>query len=670
MQSVDFTLSDAMPNRILSVGYNNINNTDVWLYDLNSIGVENNLWKSVPAVAGINVIYNRSEDRNIYQVNTKAGDQIDLVFGDGSFSNIPQGNYRLYMRVSNNQTYKISPSEMQNVSITMSYISRAGKTEYLTVRASLNYTVTNANSNESLDDIRQKAPQQYYTQGRMITGEDYNIVPYTEFTDILKVKAVNRTSSGVSRFLDVNDTTGKYSSTNIFAQDGYLYRKELTSTLDFTFFSSANVQQMTQDDLTQIVESKEMQHFYYANFPRYDLTYLDSNSQTQQGTWNLSTIINNGSTGYFEDTGVMTLGYYATNNAGYIRAGSVIQFSAGTGKYFTAQNLIKSGTPKYAGDKLYIYASVRQIVGDGTNGGVGNLYTGQGPVTLSQKVPTGAVVNKIIPVFKNSLPQSLISTDVIPRILSYTNFGLRYDTVLQEWRIIEEANLDKTGAFSLSNANGANDSSWLVRFQYSNNIGYTIYWRGLSYYFESQLETKFYFDPKVKIYDSSTGTTIVDYIKVLKVNPQANSSTPLGVDYTWNIYKNIIEEDGYENQNKILVTFTDDNVDGVPDNPDLFEIIIAPATDPTNKLVFFQRDLGYDGFYLYTPVNPGVVMTEYATKIDITAGLINQPEPDGQIFYATTDMKFYVLTGGTLVESSDYSEATKTVFYWLSKNEN
>jgi hypothetical protein len=78
--------------------------------------------------------------------------------------------------------------------------------------------VANATTRESLDDIKQKAPQQYYTQNRMITGEDYNILPYTLFNDILKIKAVNRTSSGISRYLDVIDVSGKYSSTNIFAQ--------------------------------------------------------------------------------------------------------------------------------------------------------------------------------------------------------------------------------------------------------------------------------------------------------------------------------------------------------------------------------------------------------------------------------------------------------------------
>jgi len=59
----------------------------------------------------------------------------------------------------------------------------------------------------------------------MVTGEDYNVLPYTTFSNILKIKAVNRSSSGISRYLDVVDSTGKYSSTNIFAQDGIIYTR-------------------------------------------------------------------------------------------------------------------------------------------------------------------------------------------------------------------------------------------------------------------------------------------------------------------------------------------------------------------------------------------------------------------------------------------------------------
>jgi hypothetical protein len=644
LQSVDFNLAESVPNRVLNVGYNNINNTDIWLYNLTATNVENNLWKSVPTVAGTNIIYNKTTDRNLYQVNTKAGDQIDLVFGDGSFSNIPQGPYRIRFRTSNAQTYKITPDEMQGVTISLNYVSRAGNLETLTVRANLTYSVTNATGSESLTDIKLKAPQQYYTQGRMITGEDYNIVPYTAFNNILKVKAVNRTSSGVSRFLDINDSTGKYSSTNIFGEDGYLYKEAFIDQLKFTSISSANIKQIVEDDLTTVLASKEILHFFYDknNFTRHSCPNTN---------WSLVSLNTNGSTGYFTNPtsttplAALQLGYTTSATQQYIRLGAILKFKAPTGSYFNAQNQIVVGTPSNIGDKMFIYASVRQVIGDGTNGGSFTFVNGQGPVTLSQKVPTGAIIADygIIPVFKNSLPQTLIQ-DIVNRISALTSFGLRYDLITEGWTIIEDHNLDIANSFSIASSGTTSDSSWVVRFKYSINVGYTLYWRGLRYIFESAAETKFYFDEKVKIYDSKTATIIQDQIKVLKINTGPDTLQPLGIDYSWFIYKNIVDVDGYENQNKVLVTYTDTNVDGIPDNPDVFDIIVNP-----DNIVFFEQQINYDSFILYVPVNLTLTPIQlYSTLTELQTHL-SEFLP-GQIFYTSSENAFWVLnTNGVTV---------------------
>jgi hypothetical protein len=158
--SLDFNFQESIPNRAYSIAVDNINNTDVWLYSIDSNGNIDTQWGQVPAVGNTNVIYNKSANKNVYQISSKANDQIDLVFGDGSFANIPQGRYRLYYRVSNGLQYKITPDEMTNIVVPVNYISATGRTETLSIRASLRYTVTNATSRETLDDVRQKAPQQ------------------------------------------------------------------------------------------------------------------------------------------------------------------------------------------------------------------------------------------------------------------------------------------------------------------------------------------------------------------------------------------------------------------------------------------------------------------------------------------------------------------------------
>ena len=637
LQSQDFTFAESVPNRVYSINTSNINNTDIWLYSLDSNGNLNTLWEQVPAVAATNVIYNQSTNRNIYQVNSRAGDQIDLVFGDGSFSNIPQGSFRLYYRVSNGLQYKITPDEMQGVVMPINYVSSTGRVETITISASLQYTVANSSARETLDDVRQKAPQQFYTQNRMITGEDYNILPYTLFSDILKIKAVNRTSSGISRYLDVIDVTGKYSSTNIFADDGILYRDPFLNTFSFSYTTTNDIYRVIYDKVAPIAQAPETTQFFYANYP---LIALDNIY------WNRSTTIANGSTGYFVNAAgsILQIGSAVTSNNKYIVQGAIVRYSAGAGNYFDATNTIQTGTPRNSGDKYYIYGSVELVVGDGTNDGQGNLPNGSGPVTISQNVPTGAIADKVFAVFNVTFSNAQVAA-MVSYIQAFANFGLRYDVGLASWQIVLPGDLNTTNDFSLTYAGNTSgtglDSSWLIAF---TTVGktYTVSYRGLNYVFESVLETDFYYDGTTKIYDTTTGQTVHDQVKVLKVNSNPDDSNPLALDYTWYIYKAITEVDGYVDQNRILITFADANNDGVPDNPELFELIVSPDTNIDSKFVYFQETTGYDNFIVQTSVDNSTIISTYQSLRDAqVAATLYQ---NGQLFYIPPTNSFYQLS--------------------------
>ena len=641
LNSVDVNFLESLPNRVYSVNVDNINNADVWLWSLDKNGNPSTLWTQVPTVYATNVIYNQSTNKNIYQVTTRANDQIDLVFGDGSFANIPQGNFRIYYRVSNGLSYKITPSEMQGIIIPINYTSQSGRTETITIRASLQYTIANATTRETIDAIRQKAPQQYYTQNRMVTGEDYNILPYTLFSNVVKIKAVNRTSSGISRYLDVIDVTGKYSSTNIFCSDGMLYREPTIQSFSFEFTSTSDIYKVIEDQVLPIVSSKEIKQFYYANYPQIGQTTT---------YWHFTTSIANGSTGYFVDANdtLLKVGPASSSNTSYIVQNAIVRFSAGAGNYFDALNTIQVGTPSKSGDKLYIYASVELLVGDGTNGGTGNLPSGAGPITLNQNVPMGAIADKVFAVFNLSFSSALVS-QIIGYVQAYENFGLRYDQPTASWTIILPKDFN-SGAFSLSYAGNTSgiglDSSWLIAFQAVGRT-YTVSNLGLYYIFESVLETNFYYDGTVKVYDPSTGLTLHDQINVLKVNSQPDSPSPLGLDYSWYIYSPIIAADGYQNPNAIYVTFPDTNNDGIPDNPELFEIIISPTTNTTSKYVYFQATYGTNvgqsnNFVVETPIDNTTVLSIYNTlKAAESAKTLYQ---NGQLFYIPSENNFYQLT--------------------------
>ena len=226
LQRGDFQIDLPTPNQTVEVDAANVNDTDVWLYSLDSSGQEQDLWTKVDAVDGNNVIYNSvsKKIKNIYSVLSRTNDRINLIFADGVFGNLPKGNFRSYYRTSANLDYTIFPNNVQNIKISIPYISANGKNETLTMLCSLKQSVATATSSETTQSIKDNAPSTYYTQNRLITAEDYNLGPLGISQNIIKVKSVNRTSSGINRYYDLRDSTGKYSSTNLFGTDGVIYK--------------------------------------------------------------------------------------------------------------------------------------------------------------------------------------------------------------------------------------------------------------------------------------------------------------------------------------------------------------------------------------------------------------------------------------------------------------
>ena len=60
------------------------------------------------------------------------------------------------------------------------------------------------------------------------------------------------------------------------------------------------------------------------------------------------------------------------------------------------------GLASATSDHAAIYATITEAFGDGTNNGVGNFANGTGPIVFNIKVPAGAIVDIVYPVFKNA----------------------------------------------------------------------------------------------------------------------------------------------------------------------------------------------------------------------------------------------------------------------------
>jgi hypothetical protein len=648
LQNQDFNLPERIDNRAVAINIEGINNTDIWLYQLDNLGNIAGFWERVQSVYAAAVEQLAPGTRDIYSVSSRTNDQITLNFGDGIFATIPVGTFRTYVRASNGLTYIINPVEMQSVSVPISYISRTGQIETLTFTCGITEPVTNAQARETIAEIKQRAPAQYYTQNRMVNGEDYTNFPFTQYNSILKSTAINRASIGTSRYLDLVDGTGKYSSTNTFASDGALYESDNLYTFQFSWLTNNDISDAVINQINPLALRAGLQQFYYANFPRPNLAVLNY-------TWNQSTSITNETTGYFENElgNPVSIGAFASNDTRYITEGSLVEFAAPTGYYFTATNRLAVGTPIQPDEKLTIWASPTAVYLAGTAQGLGNLPSGVGPVVLNNYVPTGAIPVQVIPVFTTDIPTSVQQT-VVAQIALNQNFGLGYNNLTNTWYVITSSNLDVDADWSQANAQstaGTNsDASWLIQATYTGST-YTVVSRSLEYYFGSVLQTRFFFYTSDPIFDSRTGTVIRDYINVLKVNSQPDSSTPMGTDNVLTIIDQPVLSDGLVDDFQVVVSFDRTGGDLAPVNPDFFDEIVAPTVEPTQKLVFFQATVDFDNLQRYLLIEAGIVNSEYATLADIQA--VQTQFVTGQVFYA------YNPTSATIV---NYSAGT---FYIL-----
>jgi hypothetical protein len=562
-----------------------------------------------------------------------------LNFGDGVFSAIPVGLFRCYVRASNGLQYIINPEEMQSVIIPISYVSRTGQLETITFTCGITQPVTNAQARETINEIKQRAPARYYTQNRMVNGEDYNNFPFTAYNSILKSKALNRASIGTSRYLDLVDGTGKYSSTNTFASDGALYEANNLPGFNFTWLNNNDISSIITNQIEPALIASGAQQFYYANYPRPSLIALNV-------IWQQSTTLANETTGYFKNTlgTPESIGNYTSDNKRFIVVGSLVKFVPPAGYFFNSSNQLVAGVPVRADEKLVIWASPTAVYLDGTNQGLGNFSNGVGPVTLNNFVPTGAIATQVIPLFVTDL-DSTIRQGILDQILLNRNWGLGYNNLTATWYLITSTNLDVGAEFSLANAQSTaginNDASWFIE-AITDGENYTVSSRSLDYYFGSVLETRFFFFTGQQIYDSRTGTTIRDFVNVLKTNSKPDSNMPMEGDTRLRIVGQPVQSDGFVDDFQVLVGFEDTDSDGVPDNPDFFNDIVAPNVTPNLKLVFLQSTVDFDNLQRYLLVDAGIVNSDYATLDDIE--LVKQSYVDGQVFYAYSQQLFYSLT--------------------------
>ncbi len=297
LQKSDYKISEPQENRMIYLDTNNVNETDVWVQSVDDLGsiLSGGEWTRVGHVPSDdmvkvfltteNITYNSVDVdvQNIYQVITQEEDRIALRFGDGRFGMSPVGNLRVWYRVSSNENLNVRPEDIQGVNINIPFYAKNNTQKRLSLTFSLQEAVNNGVSTETSTEIRRRASRVYSTQGRMVSGADYNELP-VQTNLAVKLKAVNRVYSGQSRYIDLNDPTGSYQNTHVFADDGafYLLSANESSEVNHTV---ANTDEMMNNFIQDAVSSIALKDFYhnylYENLADADVVGITSYFSTE-----------------------------------------------------------------------------------------------------------------------------------------------------------------------------------------------------------------------------------------------------------------------------------------------------------------------------------------------------------------------------------------------------
>lgn len=647
LQFEDFNFTIPIENRTINIDVNNINENDVWVQSINNDGSIITNWKKIPVSVNTNIVYNDMprKERNIFSVETREQDKISIRFSDGRFGNIPFGLIRVYYRVSFGQRLTIKPTDIQNVTISINYLNRNGLKKTLNLYLGLQETITNSSISETNSEIKLNAPQVFYSQNRMVTGEDYNTFPLT-LQSVLKVKALNRTYSGHSRYIDINDPTGSYQNTNVLGDDGIIYKEFVNKVYKVNISNILVIDEIMNSVVISEISNNEFRNFMIDAF-RNNIQYCSGYSTLFQ----IPPLVGPGNIGIVWDritgTNFSTTGRFVPKSSPIPVPNSNQALSVGFSiPALISLDLIKQGTLlrfKNAG-----WVGVSSVILDGRGPipgtlGEGFTLTNEGMIRLNKSVSEGDELLEIIPGYRKILTKLEID-NIKNKILTNQTFGLIYDIKTNAWVIIDPPVIPPNNGFVIDqHFNFCDDQrKWMILFKksISNSDEWEIYIRSLRYIFESENDVRFFFTNKYNIIDKETGSKKYDIIKIFGTNFSketidakiwdqnsqyyiddvvryndnfyksivSGTSTSafnydewipicpsLGEDKEIKIYDNYTYPDGYIEPRRVLVTHTDNNSDGTVDDPLIFDELIG------NQLLFWKSYTSFDNYVYYEP---------------------------------------------------------------------
>ena len=121
---------------------------------------------------------------------------------------------------------------------------------------------------------------------------------------------------------------------------------------------------------------------------------------------------------------------------------------------------------------------------------------------------------------------------------------------------------------------------------------------------------------------------VKDLVKVLSINSQANLNSPIGRDINFEIEDTIKFSDGYESSSEILVSFYDQDDDGVIDDPEIFGDVVGDET--VDSYIHFKEVIGNNGSVEYQLIDELILNRRRESDVDLSD---TETYPLGQLIY-------------------------------------
>jgi len=593
-RDVDFV--DPIIIRVFDLDVPNINNDDFFVQEVDENGDVIQNWTQVDDVFGEGVSFDPDVDSSntIYEIDTLLGDTVRVRFGDGKFGAIPQGLFRFWYRTANPQPQAIKPEAIQNQQVTVPYVVDS-TIFYLTLTFSLRDQLLNAAATESNDDIRTRANRVFYTQNRMVTGQDYNSF-FLKDSAIEKVKVVNRTYAGHSRFSKLTDPTGLYQNVKVMADDGRFYKDNtLTNTQVSADITIVPIDSLLNNYIAPLISKPDKNVLYVNDYPpiKFDNTNTDTRLNgngdfvLQPYEWAENAIV-------------------ADQSRGNIKDNSSNILPVGTGN--TTTNLQFVDVDAVITTGLSVNAYVDRIVDDGT---------GAGSIILRDIVQDLDTIDSVLPAMRTVFTGAELA-NIEQQLLFRLDFGISWDYVTSTWNMITFENLDKTSPFSLANQGNTSgsglDASWMIMAEFVPGGTGEDFWsitdRGFGFFWESAREVDFFFVNNSAVLNPETGVVEHDAVTILNCNEtrdslrrQCISDDPSFISDSGNelFVSDVLRyPDGYVNTDGIFVTPADLDNSGFYDNPFLFSDFVVE--DGVTDLVLW-RSIDSQGFTVPQPIN-------------------------------------------------------------------